>query len=555
MVVKALKYGIPILTKVTLIFLLLNPAFFTSYGQAPSYQWYYRVYFRDKGANVPENYSGGDLLSARAIERRQKAGILMPDFRDIPVSSDYLDEISSRGFILHCKSRWMNTALFKTETLTDISILLDLSFVSDVKIVKKPITKSTSSDKLRISAESAENIPYDRPISMVNGSPLHNSGFDGKGILIAVLDGGFTNANYISSLAELRSRKGIIATYDFLKKNEFVYGFHNHGTAVLSVLAGKINGELAGTAPGANYLLLKTEDVLSEFPCEEDFWAAGAEFADSAGADIISSSLGYFNFDDPAMDYKFSDLDGNTAFITRIADIAASKGILVVNSAGNERENEWKHIICPADGDSVIAVGAVDGNNYISTFSSAGPSFDRRIKPDNCAMGVSVPLQTDINSVIRANGTSFSCPVLSGMAACLLQAVPRSINADVIEALHISADRYNTPDSLYGYGIPDMITALLKLQEKYVRLPDDATSVSPNPSSGDIEIVFNEPPQNMSVEIISLSGRILYRHYFTGYAGSTLILTELKNKEQGIYLLRLITGSGITVHKIIKLRN
>lgn len=548
------KYVVQCFAKVTVMFLLLNPAFFISNGQIPAWSWYYRVYFRDKGLNIPGNYSAADLFSARAVERRLKVGIQVPDIRDIPVSAEYLSEISSRGFNLHCKSRWMNTALFKTESLADISQLLDLPFVSDVKIVKKPLTKSISSSKLLVSAESAENFPYDRPISMVNGFTLQNSGFDGKGVLIAVLDAGFINANSISSLAHLRNRKGIVATYDFVKKNAFVYDFHNHGTAVLSVLAGKINNELAGTAPGADYLLLKTEDVLSEFPCEEDFWAAGAEFADSAGADIISSSLGYFNFDDPALNYKFSDLDGNTAFITRVADIAASKGILVVNSAGNERMNSWKHIICPADGDSVIAVGAVDGNNYISTFSSAGPTFDRRIKPDNCAMGVNVPLQTDINSVTRASGTSFSCPVLSGMAACLIQAVPGSVSSDIIEALRISADRYTTPDSLYGYGIPDMVAALLKLQEKYVRIPDASTSVSPNPTSGNFEIIFKEPPDNISVEIVTLSGRLIYRHNFTGYAGRSLVLTELNNESQGTYFIRLITGSRITVHKIIKLR-
>ena len=211
---------------------------------------------------------------------------------------------------------------------------------------------------------------------MINGYPIHDSGYDGKNVLIAVLDGGFMNADQISSLNGLRNRNGIKATYDFVKKNKTVYNSSTHGTAVLSVLAGNLPGLIEGTAPGADYLLLKTEDVESEFPCEEDFWAAGAEYADSAGADIISSSLGYFNFDDSTLNYKYSDLDGKTAFVTRVADIAASKGILVVNSAGNERNSFWKRIIFPSDGDSVIAVGAVDGNNTISSFSSAGPSAD-----------------------------------------------------------------------------------------------------------------------------------------------------------------------------------
>ena len=205
------------------------------------------------------------------------------------------------------------------------------------KLLKTPGKKNNFNDKLDFKIEQADLPPFDRPVTMVNGNPLHNSGYDGKNILIAVLDGGFINADQISSLNGLRNRNGIKTTYDFVKKNNSVYNSSSHGTAVLSVLAGKITGQIEGTAPGADYLLLKTEDVESEFPCEEDFWAAGAEFADSSGADIISSSLGYFNFDDPTLNYKYSDLDGNTAFVTRVADIAASKGILVVNSAGNER--------------------------------------------------------------------------------------------------------------------------------------------------------------------------------------------------------------------------
>ncbi len=212
---------------------------------------------------------------------------------------------------------------------------------------------------------------------MVNGYPLHNSGYDGTGILIAVLDGGFTYADKATSLAALRNRNGIKYTYDFVNRNQYVYSYHTHGTSVLSVLAGQISGAIQGTAPDADFLLLRTEDVSSEFPVEEDFWAAGAEFADSAGADIISSSLGYCTFDDFVMNYKFSDLDGNTAFVTRAADIAASKGILVVNSAGNERNKTWLRIIAPSDGDSVLAAGAVDGNNIISVIFISR-TFSRR---------------------------------------------------------------------------------------------------------------------------------------------------------------------------------
>ena len=524
-----------------------------SYGQTPTYSYFYRVYFKDKGED--KNYTPEDLLSSRALNRRQKAGIPVPDYRDFPVNKDYLNSISKSGFKLHCTSKWMNTALFKTQFSTNISALLSLPFVRDVKIVKSPGKKAGFNDKLDFLVTAADPTAYDRPVTMLNGKAIHNSGYDGRGILIAILDGGFTYADQISSLISLRSRNGVMKTYDFIKNSEYVYSSSSHGTAVLSVLAGNKPEFIEGTATGADYLLLKTEDVDSEYPVEEDFWAAGAEYADSTGADIISSSLGYYYFDDPSMNYKISDLDGNTAFVTRVADIAASKGILVVNSAGNERNKEWRRIIFPSDGDSVLAVGAVDGNNNISSFSSAGPSIDGRIKPDNATMGVNVPVQVEINSFGRSSGTSFSCPILSGMAACLLQAVPKAVNTDIIEVLHTSADRYNFPDSLYGYGIPDMVNALVKLQDKYIAMPLEESIIGPNPTTGNIQIIFQQPPEKLTIEIVSITGKMIYRNDYQDFAGRSLVITELQNREQGIYFIRVIKGTEIKVHKIIKLRN
>ena len=537
---------------ITLLFLSIT---YSLNGQETTYSYFYRVYFRDKGEIASTNYSAEDLLTSRAILRRQKAGIPVPDFRDVPVDKSYLNRISFLGLKLHTTSKWMNTGLFKSQFAFDIKTLLNLPFVSDVKIVKTPGGKSGYIDKLDFQIVQSDLPPYDRPITMINGYPMHDSGYDGKNVLIAVLDGGFINVDQISSLNSLRIRNGIKSTYDFVKKNRTVYNSSSHGTAVLSVLAGKIPGMIEGTAAGADYLLLKTEDIESEFPCEEDFWAAGAEFADSTGADIISSSLGYYNFDDPSLNYKYSDLNGNTSFVTKVADIASSKGILVVNSAGNERNKDWKHIIFPSDGDSVVAVGAVDGNNFISDFSSAGPSADGRVKPDNVTMGVSVPVQTSENSIGRSNGTSFSCPVLSGMAACLMQAVPGALNSDIIEVLHSSADRYNYPDSLYGYGIPDIVLALVKLQNLLIKVPDEGTLVCPNPTTSNFEIILRTPPENFTIEIISMTGKLIFRKDFTNYAGRTLLITELQHKEQGVYFLRIINGAKINVQKIIKLKN
>jgi subtilisin family serine protease len=521
-------------------------------GQSLLYPYFYRVTFRDKGNYTSIGYSASDLLSARAINRRKIEGISVPDFKDIPIDKSYISKISLLGLKLHSTSKWMNTALFKSQSEVNINTILSFPFVSDVKIVKNQGTKNFHRNKLDFEIEASDPASFDRPLTMVNGIALHNSGFDGSGTLVAILDGGFLNADKINSLAGIRSRKGIKATHDFVINNGTVYNASNHGTAVLSVLAGNIPGFIEGSAPGADFLLLKTEDVDSEFPCEEDFWAAGAEYADSAGADIISSSLGYFMFDDSTMNYKVSGLNGNTAFVTRAADIAASKGILVINSAGNERNDIWKYIIFPSDGDSVLAAGAVNGSNIIADFSSAGSPFDRRIKPDNVAMGVSIPVQINENIINRSSGTSFSCPVLSGMAACLLQAVPRASKNDIIDAFHRSADRYNSPDFLYGYGIPDMVQAIGYLQDKYLKIPESGPIISPNPTSGNFEIIFPTPPQKVTIEIFSVSGKIIFRKDFADYAGRTIFVTELQHAEQGLYLIRITSDTGKTVRKIIK---
>lgn len=524
------------------------------HGQNPVYPYFYRIYFRDKGITGIGEIPGSDLMSPLALKRREKAGIAVPDFKDLPVNRIYTDRISQLGLKLHTTSKWMNTALFKSVKLIDINTLLTLPFVSEVKLVKSAGTKSVDNNKLNFNIIQSELPPYNTPVVMVNGESLHNSGFIGKGILIAVLDGGFTGSDVITSLNNLRGRHGIRATYDFVNKTKSVFNSSTHGTAVLSILAGSIPGVIEGTAQGADYLLLKTEDVESEFPCEEDFWAAGAEYADSLGADIISSSLGYFSFDDPSLNYKSSSLDGNAAFVTRVADIAASKGILVVNSAGNERGKTWKKIVFPADGDSVLAIGAVDANRSISDFSSEGPSADRRIKPDIAAMGVSVTVQTG-SLTGRSNGTSFSCPVISGMAACLMQAVPLSLNNDIIEVLHSSSDRYDHPDSLYGYGIPDFISALEKLQKKFIFLPDERVIIFPNPSKGSFEVLFKSSPENFTVELISMTGRLLFNKTYSNYAGRSVAITDLQKREQGIYFLRITDPSGTFVRKIIKLNN
>jgi serine protease AprX len=524
-------------------------------GQATVYNYFYRVYFNNKGSYKVSDFSPSQLISDRAVVRRQVADVPVIDITDLPVNKSYIDQVRSLGFTLHCTSKWMNTGLFKTQNAADISALTDLTFVKEVKIVKRPAVKSGYRDKLDITIDNSAIPPFDTPLTQINGYSLHNSGYDGSGIIIAVLDGGFDLADKISSLAHVRERNGILGTRDIVSGSNYVYSYHNHGTAVMSVLAGEIPYQISGTAPGASFWLFRTEDVSSEYPVEEDFWAAGAEFADSVGADIISSSLGYYNFDDPLMNYKFSDMDGNTTFVTQAADFAASKGILVVASAGNERNKAWKRIIAPSDGNKVLAAGAVDGYNVISTFSSAGPSADGRIKPDNSAMGVSIAVQVEEASVGRASGTSFSCPVLSGISACVKQAVFAADYNQIITAMHLSGNMANNPDSLYGYGIPDMEKVISILQDQLVSKPENMSAIGPNPFIYNLEVTFREAPQSLTIQIFNTTGKLIYSRVYDEYISRRLTISDLENREQGMYIIRLVTANGTYTHKVIKVRN
>jgi len=539
-----------------LIFYLVSES--GAISQEPDYRYYYRVYFTDKGSYRPENFSASKLLSPKAIARRIKYDIKYPDYTDLPVYPQYINQIKSLGLVLHCTSKWMNTALFKSYNPVSVASIETMPFVEGVKIVKVPVSKSIKPDKLELVFEEDYTPDYLQQISMLNGDFLHNSGFNGSGVVIAVLDGGFSSADKIYSLDKLRARSGIRGTYDFVMKSNNVYGYHYHGTAVLSVLAGDVPGKITGSAPGANYWLFRTEDDNSEFPVEEDYWAAAAEYADSVGADIISTSLGYNIFQDPSMSYKFEDLNGMNAFITRVADIAVSKGIIVVSSAGNERDDEWLRIVAPSDGFKVICAGAVDFSGLISSFSSAGPSADRRVKPDNVAMGVKVTAQINNTGFVKVSGTSFSCPIISGMCACLLQAIPEATPSDIIDVLHRCSDRANNPDSLYGYGLPNISMALSMLQEKIILKPGIEITAGPNPFTSFIDIYFREPPYSpLRLEIYSGTGHLVCKKTITNasYVSKTLRLNEDLFKSQGIYFIKIITEKMTSVMKVVKIKD
>ena len=514
--------------------------------------YYYRIYFADKNASTAD-YLPGQLLSPDAVARREARGIPVPEMSDLPVNAEYISTVTEKGLTYKCSSRWMNTALFTSTVPVNADELEDISFIARVQMVKHPADPAKQSyGKYGTVAPMIDTGEFD-PRTPLNGTAIHLSGFTGNGVTIAVLDAGFANADRVESLAPLVQRHGVKATHDFVTGSDYVYDYHTHGTSVLSILAGDLPGLISGTAPGADYFLLRTEDNASEYPVEEDYWVAGAEYADSAGADIISSSLGYFTFDDPLMNYSFTDLDGNSTFVTQAADVAASKGIVVIASAGNERNKEWLRILAPSDGNEVISVGAVTHELTISDFSSAGYSSDGRVKPDVVAPGVNLNIQFEPDIVHRGSGTSFSCPVISGLTASLMQAVPQASPPEIITALHESSDRFLNPDSLYGYGLPDFLKALRLLEDIHSYTPDGGMTAGPNPFFDEINIWFPEPPGQLSVTVTSADGTLVTRRHYPVYASRSYRLDSFGTRAQGLYLVEVVTENESRVFKMIRL--
>jgi subtilisin family serine protease len=421
----------------------------------------FRVYFKDKG-NTSFSVSKPELyLSARAIQRRLKQHILV-DSTDYPVSSGYIAAVEELGCKAVARSKWMNTASFFCPDSTLVDSIKQLHFVENAILVRRVDTlaasrSSHSFKRLRVLEKSQTDYgyAYDQ-IRMLNGGYLHQQGYKGKGMEIAIIDAGFQNLNEILLL----DNTNIKGMKDFVYQGTDMLKSSDHGLKVLSVMAANRPGTFVGTAPEAEYWLLRSEDGRYECPVEEDYWAAAAEYADSIGADVINTSLGYTTFDAPTYSYNTELLDGKTAFITQVADIAASKGIFVEVSAGNEGDKTWRKIAFPADAEHVLTVGSVARDSLISSFSSRGPTADGRVKPDVMTLGTAVDVIASNGEIEQSNGTSFAGPIMSGLAACLWQACPGLTNMQLLDVIRRSSNRYENPGDSYGYGIPDMKKAL-----------------------------------------------------------------------------------------------
>lgn len=425
------------------------------------------VYFRDKAGTPFSTAQPQAFLSARAVQRRTRQNIAVTP-RDLPVNPAYVTQVKAvPGATVWYTSRWFNAAVVNCDSAT-LAAVQALPFVRTATTldragagagrIRPEISVPAAADANRTAAHPVYGKAYEQA-RMIGAVTMHNAGFRGEGMQIAVFDGGFPGVNQAAPFAALRTEGRLLDTYNFVERRADVYRRDSHGTNCLSAMAASETGVYVGTAPKASYRLYLTENTTGENPIEEVNWALAAERADSAGVDIISSSLGYYDFDTAYGSYTYADMNGRTTLVTRAAAVAARVGMVVVNAAGNEGGGAWRYIIAPADADSVLAVGAVDSLRVRAGFSSVGPSSDGRIKPNLAAQGRQTAVVSPGGQVFRGNGTSYSCPVLAGMVAGFWQANPRLTAQQVVGFLQRSGSQFASPDNLLGYGIPNFVTA------------------------------------------------------------------------------------------------
>ena len=540
-----------------ILFLFITSAAFSQIEDA----W---VYFKDKPDSQTYFDSPLTMLTQRALDRRITQNISL-DISDVPIYQYYINQItSSTGITVKAKSKWLN-CLHVRGTQANINALKLLPYVDRVDFANRllNIAKTTSVQRLKSepinkTLETAVNFNYgtsDNQIKMLKGDLLHQQNYTGSGKIIAVLDSGFLGVDTAQPFQRLRDNNQILGGYDYVNESPNFFAVDDHGTLVLSTMGGFTDGQLVGTAPDAKYYLFITEDAVSVFPysenpVEESNWVEAAEEADRLGVDIITSSLGYFGYDNPNYSHTYSDMTGNSAFASKGANIAFSKGILVVASAGNEGGTSEKHIGVPAEATNVLAIGAVKADKTYAAFSSIGPSFDNRVKPDVMAQGQASVLSDVSGTITTANGTSFSCPILAGMVACLWQAFPAKTNQEIKQLVIQSADNFSPilkERIKYGYGIPDFSLALANRLSVLDFSKNDFV-VFPNPTSESISVALAQGFDTGNVVFYTVLGqKVLEKKVSTQ---SPVI--SIKSLEKGTYLYKIESNGFSKSGKIVK---
>lgn len=443
--------------------LILTGALFFVSQLVFSDAYYFYVQFSDK-SNTPFSINKPEeFLSERAIARRTEQSVVC-DSSDLPVNPAYVTQVVNLGLNVHSRSKWMNGITIIAEDSGLMSQVRTLPFVSFVQYTGKKFTiQPAAAAKSKYFRETYNYGTAAVQINQLNGEVLHEQGCTGSGILIGVLDAGFKNVHINPAFDSLRTQNRIIGTTSIIDPGINIYNEDDHGANVLSIMTGNLPGQYLGVAPHASYWLIQTEYVPTEYLVETDFWVRGIEFADSVGVDIINSSLGYSEFDDASMNFTYADMNGTVSRASRAASMATQKGIVVCVSAGNEGAKPWKYISSPADAEGILTVGAVTTTGTASSFSSFGPAYDNRIKPDVCAIGTGTALINSSGSIVYGNGTSFSSPVIAGLTACYIQFYKNmsaySI-ADIRQNIIASASLFQLPEEQLGYGIPDFQTVV-----------------------------------------------------------------------------------------------
>lgn len=509
------------------------------------------VYLADK-ANVEESLANPiTILTQRSIDRKALHNVEI-DERDIPVNSNYISQIeNATGITVMAKSKWFNVVHVRGSE-SDINNLDSFEFVESIDFADKTLNfyknghqqKRQHSNKLEDELSDFNYGNAANQIEMFNGDELHQLDFTGEGMTIAVLDAGFPNVNTMTSFNRLKANGDLLNGYDFVNHTDDVYAntASSHGTLVLSSMAGYIENEYVGTAPDASYYLFITEDAPNENPVEESYWVEAAERADSLGVNIINTSLGYTTFDNPKYNYSTADMDGNTTFITRGANMAFEKGMLLVNSAGNSGNDSWGIVGAPADAAGVFSIGAVDAGGDYASFSSRGNATQPTHKPDVVTQGLSSYLINTNDAIGTASGTSFSSPIMAGGLACLWQAMPEKTNAEVMQLVRESASIYNSPTFLLGYGIPDLSVALAQYNEdeknKYT-----SVFLYPNPTSGEFS-VLGVDDDLISIQVYDIMGKLVLT--------SNVIDVDISYLSTGIYFVEVNSEENNKVFKLIK---
>ena len=537
----------------------------TSYSQS-HFPGNFAVYFSDKNNSPFSLNKPLDFLSQKSIDRRNKQNIAL-DSSDLPVSPIYLSQLAAYGKIKYT-SRWQNSALIvfpdsqSYETAKHLSRVNHIEYLGEVAKKRKKKANRNNSKTENVYEPTFDSIPdygaTRNQLDLLGLTPMHHAGYTGKGIIITILDAGFYNANKTNAFSQLRNRNGIIITKDFVVPGNNVYKESSHGSYVMSTIAGVIPKKYFGSAPDVNFILLRTEDVHSEFPVEEFYWLVGAEYADSAGTDIITSSLSYTQFDDTTLNHSWAMMNGESTIVSKAASKAFDKGIIVVTSAGNDGANAWRKIGFPRDEKNVLTIGAVDSLGNYASLSSVGYSEDGRIKPDLMAVGQATALVSSNNIVFFGNGTSFSTPTVSGALASLMEANPTASAIEIRLAVLSSAHQYLHPDSILGYGIPDFFVANLILKG----IPADTSvkelffEILPNPFDRGFYLVTAPiDSQDINIGIFDISGKKIWQEKLDANPGtSAYYISGLHDKANGLYFIKLIVGDKTYTRKIIKQR-